>query len=160
MSLQVIASSCNNLVMYEDYSKSVMEILPFRADGKWHALARECQWINSWFAGDLCCLYLSALRWRRNGHDGVSNHQPHDCLPNCLFRHRSKKTSKLCVIGLCAGNSPGTGDDVIMAIHRENVARHGLNKNSFRPVIRSFDASFLLAPEFCWTKREVVSDLR
>ena len=26
----------------------------------------------------------------------VSNHQPHDCLLKCLFRCRSKKTSKLC----------------------------------------------------------------
>ena len=50
------------------------------------------------------------LRWRHNGRDGVSDHQPHDCLLNRLFRHRSKKTSKLRVTGLCAGNSPGTGE--------------------------------------------------
>ena len=31
------------------------------------------------------------LWWRHNGHDGVSNHQPHDCLLNRLFRLRSKK---------------------------------------------------------------------
>ena len=31
-----------------------------------------------------------------------------DCLLNCLFRHRSKKTSKLCVTGLCEGNPPVT----------------------------------------------------
>ena len=37
---------------------------------------------------------------------GVSNHQPHDCFFNCLFRRRSKKTPKLRVTGLCAGNSP------------------------------------------------------
>ena len=47
------------------------------------------------------------LRWRHNGSDGVSNHQPHDCLLSRLFGHRSKKTSKLRVTpGLCAGNSP------------------------------------------------------
>ena len=34
----------------------------------------------------------------------VSNHQPYDCLLNRLFKRRSKKTSKLCIIGLCAGN--------------------------------------------------------
>ena len=50
-----------------------------------------------------------ALRWRHNGRNGVSNYQPHDCLLNRLFRRRSKKTSKLCVTGLCVGNSPGTG---------------------------------------------------
>ena len=48
-----------------------------------------------------------ALHWRHNDHDGVSNHQPHDCLLNRLFRRRSKKTSKLRVTGLCVGNSPG-----------------------------------------------------
>ena len=50
------------------------------------------------------------LRWRHNGHDCVSNHQPHDCLLNCLFRRRSKKTSQLRVTGLCAVNSPGSGE--------------------------------------------------
>ena len=47
------------------------------------------------------------LRWRHNDHDSVSNHQPHGCLLNRLFRRRSKKTSKFRVTGLCVGNSPG-----------------------------------------------------
>ena len=47
------------------------------------------------------------LRWRHNDHDGGSNHQPHGCLLNRLFRLKSKKTSKLRVTGLCVGNSPG-----------------------------------------------------
>ena len=51
-----------------------------------------------------------ALQWRHNGHDGVSNHQPHNCLLNSLFRRRSKKTSKRCVTGHCAGNSPVAGE--------------------------------------------------
>ena len=50
------------------------------------------------------------LQWRYNGHDSVPNHQPHDCLLNRLFRHRSKKTSKRRVTGLCVGNSPVTGE--------------------------------------------------
>ena len=50
---------------------------------------------------------FAALRWRHKGPDSVSNHQPHHCLLNCLFRRRSKKTSKLRVTGLCVGNSPG-----------------------------------------------------
>ena len=41
------------------------------------------------------------LRWCHNGRVGVSNHLPHDCLLNCSFRRRSKKTSKLRVTGLC-----------------------------------------------------------
>ena len=64
-----------------------------------------------------------ALRWRHNGCDGVSNHQPHDCLLNRLFGWRSKKTSKLRVTGLCAGNSPGTGEfPAQMASNAENVS--------------------------------------
>ena len=31
------------------------------------------------------------LRWRHNGHDGVSNHQSHHCLLSRLIRRRSKK---------------------------------------------------------------------
>ena len=50
---------------------------------------------------------IITLRWRHNDLDGVSNHQPHGCLLNRLFRRRSKKTSKLRVTGLCVGNSPG-----------------------------------------------------
>ena len=52
----------------------------------------------------------NTLQCRHNEHDGVSNHQPHDCLLKRLFSHRSKKTSELRVTGLCAGNSPGTGE--------------------------------------------------
>ena len=64
-----------------------------------------------------------ALHWRHNDHDGVSNHQPHGCLLNRLFRRRSKKTSKLRVTGLCVGNSPGTGEfPGQMASNAENVS--------------------------------------
>ena len=56
------------------------------------------------------CMESEPLRWRHNGRDGVSNHQPHHCLLNHLFRRRSKKTSKIRVTGLCTGNSPVTGE--------------------------------------------------
>ena len=46
-------------------------------------------------------LHVNTLQWRHNGLDGVSNHQPHHCLLSRLFRHWSKKTSKLRVTGLC-----------------------------------------------------------
>ena len=58
---------------------------------------------------------LNTLQWHHNGSDSVSNHQPRECLLNCLVRCRSKKTSKLRVTGLCAGihrrpvNSPHKG---------------------------------------------------
>ena len=64
-----------------------------------------------------------SLLWRHNGCDGVSNHQPHDCLLSWLFGRRSKKTSKLRVTGLCAGNSPVTGEfPTQMASNAENVS--------------------------------------
>ena len=49
-----------------------------------------------------------ALQWCHDERDGVSNHRCPDCLLNRLFRHRSKRTPKLCVTGLCEGNSPVT----------------------------------------------------
>ena len=73
----------------------------------------------------------SSSLWRHNGGDGVSNHRPHDCLFNRLFRRRSKKTSKLRVTGLCVGNSPGIGEfPAQMASNAENVSiwwRHHVN---------------------------------
>ena len=63
------------------------------------------------------------LQWRHNGRDIVSNHQPHHCLLNGWFRRRSKETSKLRVTGLCAGNSPVTGEfPAQMANNTENVS--------------------------------------
>ena len=63
------------------------------------------------------------LRWRHNGCDSVSNHQPRGCLLNRLFRRKSKKTSNLCVTGLCAENSPGTGEFLAqMASNTDNVS--------------------------------------
>ena len=64
-----------------------------------------------------------SLRWRHNGCDSVSNHQPRECLLRRLIRRTSKKTSKLRVTGLCAGNSPETGEfPAQMASNAENVS--------------------------------------
>ena len=63
------------------------------------------------------------LFWRHNGGDDVSNHQPHDCLLDRSFRRRSKKTSKLRVTELCAGNSQVTGEfPAQKASNAENVS--------------------------------------
>ena len=83
------------------------------------------------------------LRWRHNGRDSVSNHQPHGCLLNRLFRRRSKKTSKLRVTGLCAGNSPGTGEfPAQMASYAENVSiwwrHHGFSNHLYSTVCLTF----------------------
>ena len=57
-----------------------------------------------------------SLQWRRNERDGVSNRWCLDCLFNPLFRHRSKKTSKLRVTGLCEYH-------VVVSPNNEPVAR-------------------------------------
>ena len=54
--------------------------------------------------------HLFPLHWRHNERDGVSNHRRLDYLLDRFIRRRSKKTSKFRVTGLCAGNSPLTGD--------------------------------------------------
>ena len=72
-----------------------------------------------------CTLAINevTLQWRHNGRDGVSHHKHHNCLPNCLFRRRTKKTSKLHVTGLCAGNSPLIGEfPAQIASNAENVS--------------------------------------
>ena len=67
--------------------------------------------------------FFYTLHWRHNGRDNVSNHQPHDCLLNRLFRRRSMKTPKPRVTGLCVGNSPGTGEfPAQMSSNAENVS--------------------------------------
>ena len=95
---------------------------------------------------------FSALQWRHNEHEGVSNHQPCDCLLNHSIRRRSKKTSKLRVTGLCAGNSPVNSphkgpvtrkmfpfDDVIMRrcilamLRGSTDGRTGICINTLRP---------------------------
>ena len=86
-------------------------------------------------------LSSAPLRWRHNGHNCVSNHQPRHCLLNRLFERRSKKTSKLRVTGLCARNSPGTGEfPAQMASNAENVSiwwRH----HAFHPYFLEFNVN-------------------
>ena len=66
-------------------------------------------------------LHSFALHWCRNERRCVSNHQPHDYVLNCLFRRRSKITSKVRATGLCAGDSSVTGEfSVQRASNAEN----------------------------------------
>ena len=59
------------------------------------------------------------------------------------FGRRSKKTSKLCFTGVCAGNSPGTGEfPAQMASNAENVSiwwRHHACIPSFSSYWKSFE---------------------
>ena len=64
-----------------------------------------------------------SLQWRHSGLNSVSKHQPHHYLPSRLLGRRTKKTSKLRVTGLCAGNSPVPGEfPAQMASYAENVS--------------------------------------
>ena len=49
-------------------------------------------WTNCWISSPVAVVW--ALLWRHNGRDGVSNHQPHDCLLNRLFRVQIKENIK------------------------------------------------------------------
>ena len=84
-----------------------------------------------WYTNALGEDYLKLLQWRYNGRDSVRNLQSHGCFLNRLFRRRSTKTSKLRFAGLCAGNSPRTGEfHAQMASNASNVSiwwRHHVN---------------------------------
>ena len=82
-------------------------------------------------------LFKLSLQWRHNGR--------HNCLLNRLFRRRSKKTSKLRVTDLCAGNSPMTGEfPAQMASNAENVSiwwrHHGWWFERYIPIYRGHAA--------------------
>ena len=60
----------------------------------------------------------------------IFNPQPYDCLLNWSFGPRSKKTSKLNVIGLREGNLPVTSDfHAQRASHAENAFIGGRHRD-------------------------------
>ena len=84
--------------------------------------------------GEVWVYFVDLLQWSHKRRDGVSNHQPHHCLLKRLYWCKSKKTSKLRVTGLCAGNSSVTGEfPAQMASNAENVSiwwrHHDLEKS-------------------------------
>ena len=92
-----------------------------RTRSEWEVGDYDSIGVATWRLNDMETIYT--LQWRHNGRDSVSKNQPYDCFLNRLFRHRSKKTSKLRVTGLCAGNSPKAGEfPAQMASNAENVS--------------------------------------
>ena len=146
------------IVMYMNWTmKSHRSLLSFCTDTLSVYLCRDGvihvgNWINVhcserpiyWYHDLSLPITLTTLQWHHNGRDAVSNHQPHDCLLNRLLRRRSKKTPKLRVTGLCAGNSPGTGEfSAQRASNAENVSiwwRHHETINSWI-VVKSYNPS-------------------
>ena len=99
----------------KDYTSLSVSVIRIIADD-------EIKW-PAYIDGRLISFRGESLHWRHNGRDGVSNHHLHDCLLNRLFRRRSKKTSKLRVTGLCAGNSSVTSEfPAQRASNAENVS--------------------------------------
>ena len=104
------------------------------------------------------------LRWRHNGCDSVSNHQHQDCLLNRLFRHRSKKTSKLRVTGLYAGNSPGTGEFPAQRFSKaENVSswwRHHAKHSKAMRISMAYGKRDVIPLRWLWIKPSICLDDR
>ena len=112
-----------NMQNFNSLQPLVAEILVFAFDA-----------YHRFFGGDgLNMITICSLRWRHNEQNGVSSHQPLECLFYALIKPTSKKTWKVRVTGLCEENSPVTGefssqmpvtrkmfpfDDVIMYINR------------------------------------------
>ena len=101
------------------------------------------------------CNILHTIQWRHNERDGVTNHQPHNCLLNRLFKRRSKKTSKLRATGLCAGNSPITGESP----HKGPVTRKNVSiwwRHQDRNICRFIPRTGLTLDCACWPGLMVV----
>ena len=71
----------------------------------------------------LHALALSLCR-HHNGRDSVSNHQPHHCWLNRLFRRRSKKTSKLRATGEFSAQMASIAENVYIWWRHHDSARH------------------------------------
>ena len=101
--------------------------------------------------GCVCRLHFlnchHTLQWRHNERHGVSIHRRLDCLPNRLFRRRSKKTSKLRVSGLWEGSSPVTGEfSAQRASNAENYSIWWSHHDLTGLSVLTFSATILMSP--------------
>ena len=126
---------------------------------KWQITIVFCWWlvckklinhyINQWWPSSL---YVS--HWAKSSHHYndviMSAVAPQittrlHCLLNCRFRRRSKKTSKLRITGLCAGNSPVTGEfPAQKASNVENVSIWWCHHDEISCIMK-LQVKFLLA---------------
>ena len=106
-----------------------------------------------------------SLQWRHYKRLGVSDHQPHDdCLLGHLFRRRSRKTSKLHVTGLCAGNSPVTGEFPIQrASNAENISiwwRHHVKHHCYKSIGVVQISNFGTSARYCLQFHRIIRNQR
>ena len=143
------------------YSSFMWDYIPIFVKSPWFrsAVIISLPSVSIWKVGQYHCLPRSiwwtlhpktTLQWRHNEHDGVSNHQPYDCLLNRLFRRRFKKTSKLRVTGLCDGNSLVTGE--FPASHRWFPAQRASNAENVSIWWRHHESSIQLKLWFLYIR--------
>ena len=142
-----------------------------------------CQWIMMpWNSCDITAMlsvvihrftgsrekkyFLPSLRWRRNGRESVSNHEPHNCLLNRSFRRRSKKTSNSASLAFVRGfhrgpvNSPHKWPVTPKCFHLMTSSwwqRNLYHLLDFNEVVAVARPKHLLwnCTVFCWLKNDI-----
>ena len=95
-----------------------------------------------------------ALHWRHNGHDSVSNHQPHGCLLNRLFRRRSRKCQSSAPLAFVRGihrrpvNSPHKWPVTRKMFPFDDVIMVWSNMTPYRLQFRSNDSRIELLSDW------------
>ena len=86
-----------------------------------HMFCSKCIWLSmiTYHLIGPDDIMKTALQWRHNDHNGISNNRPHSFFLTRLYMRWSKKTPKLHVTGLCEGNSPGPAN----SLHKGPVTR-------------------------------------
>ena len=124
-----------------------LSMLLDQVGGKTVGCTNDCPYITFTIALSID----NPLQWRNYWRDSVSNHQPYDCLLKRLFRRRSKKTSKLRVTGLCAGNSPWTSEfPAQMARNAENISIWWRHDAGHTDIYWDYDMYKQLHHDFHW----------
>ena len=91
--------------------------------GDWRSYSAYTTLVRNWKTWRGSKRRLYPLLWRHNGRDGVSSHQPHDCLRNRSLHQSSASLAFVRGIHMWPVNSPHKGsvtrkmfpfDDVIM----------------------------------------------
>ena len=125
----------NNFILQDAFKIIVCDMM---------ALLSRWRWVNNLCSTtQVICSHVkrheSALQWRHNERDGVSNHQTHDCLLNRLFRHRSKKKVKAPRHWLCGGNFPTQRASIVcfQLMTAPWTIRH---RNKICPVVKTLRA--------------------
>ena len=90
------------------------------------------------------------LQWRHTVHDGVSNHQPRGCLLNRLFRHISKKTSKLRVTGPLCGEFTVMKQNIQCTLDNSRLYCPRRTDNKFTLHVHEVRSNPLDVPRLFW----------